>query len=93
VRTLIRWNTAAQLAAVMILIVVISSAAIGWQTYRYLSSELVNKEMEDLSQSAQADAMRFSDGLNGLRRDVRFLSEVPSIEGFFRSARNGGIDP
>lgn len=90
---LTRWNTATQLGILIGILVLMSSAAIGWATYARLNEDLVDAELSQLEREARDAAGRFDALVDNLRENVRLIAATPPPAGYFRALENGNVDP
>jgi PAS domain S-box-containing protein len=73
-------------------LVVVTSAAVGYLTYRSFKNALISRELSELSTLSRVASARFLAGVSNARADAQFLSSAPAVEALVRAHLSGGID-
>lgn len=73
-------------------LVIISAGTIGFVSYNYINSILLQQEAEKLNSEITTESARIGGLIETLRQDVLFLSNTPPIQGIARASLAKGID-
>ena len=82
-----------KLSLVLFALIVVAAVGAGLLVKNERAHALRDRQHAHLSETAHAAARQLTENIDFLRREVRFLSKLPPIQGIVRARRNGGIDP
>ena len=82
-----------QIAAVVFVVVLVASLVNFWNGMRATTGALVSSGNTELASAVARNTAEIEARLKLVTDDLRFLLEVPPVQGFLRAMDNGGIDP
>lgn len=82
-----------KLSLALFVLIGLAAAGTAWIVQQERSQALRDRQHAHLAETAHAATRQLAENIDFLRREVRFLAELPPIQGIIRARRNGGIDP
>jgi signal transduction histidine kinase len=82
-----------RLTLVMVALVLATSAAVGFLTYRNLQAAVLPVEMARLQSHVQQLAVKLDESVTAARNDAAAFASAAALEGIIRARENNGIDP
>ncbi len=82
-----------RIAITTALLVLVSTATVGYMVYRSARSALVGGATDRLAHTAEVVDVRFRAGMEAVGKDVIFLAETPPVQGMVRALSKWGLDP
>ncbi len=83
---------AKKISLVSILFVVVTAGVVVVIFYNTTNTELMKHALRNLSHEAAKKSIDFTDKIDVLREEVRFLAGIPPIQGIIRARKNSGKD-
>ena len=82
-----------RLTAAMVLVVVLTAAAVGWVTYRNLEQAILPRALDRIESHAELLATDLGSYVQGPRADIGGFRSAVALNGIMRARLAGGVDP
>ncbi|MEM9488304.1 MAG: sensor histidine kinase [Myxococcota bacterium] len=92
-RDRVRIGIYAKINALVCVLVLTSAGVVALATYGSARTALLGQEFDELRLAARTASVRFRSEIDELHHTIRFLAEMPPVQGIIRTQRAGGTDP
>lgn len=83
----------AKLTILVVALIVLTASTVGLTIFSRARILLVENILRELGASAEINGVRLVSGIEALRNDAVFLSNLPEVHGIRRAIEAGGVDP